>query len=367
MSTSSSDQPHFAYLLLSHNNPRQVEALARRILDLSPHAQIVVHHDSRAADPPWGGRPSAPIHLVERGRVSWGDWSMIEATLRMLRYAVDQLDADWFVLVSGEHRPAVDLRQWEMTAAESGNDALLGAVRLPAHLRFGTSDFELNQYLARSRHRWRLVSRPRRNAVHRAMGLLMKISTRIRPIMSVEYIHRRDAWAVGSVARLAPGARLALLPRLAVVRAEPAGSEGCPRDRSGRRPVVRAELDPRRGVPADGAASGTRAHNRGRTDNVRARHAGGALSRLEAALAPRRSRRLGLGTSVRAKGRPRRTPGGRREYRRGRGRAAGRRAKPHDSRDLSGAATPAWGADMIRPGLVYTLPSRGHCRRACRS
>jgi hypothetical protein len=197
MSTSSSDQPHFAYLLLSHNNPRQVEALARRILDLSPHAQIVVHHDSRAADPPWGGRPSAPIHLVERGRVSWGDWSMIEATLRMLRYAVDQLDADWFVLVSGEHRPAVDLGQWEMTAAESGNDALLGAVRLPAHLRFGTSDFELNQYLARSRHRWRIVSRPRRNAVHRAMGLVMKISTRIRPIISVEYIHRRDAWAVG--------------------------------------------------------------------------------------------------------------------------------------------------------------------------
>ncbi len=29
------------------------------------------------------------------------------------------------------------------------------------------------------------------------MGLLMKISTRTRPIVSIEYVHRRDAWAVG--------------------------------------------------------------------------------------------------------------------------------------------------------------------------
>ncbi len=29
------------------------------------------------------------------------------------------------------------------------------------------------------------------------MGLLMKISTRTRPIASIEYVHRRDAWAVG--------------------------------------------------------------------------------------------------------------------------------------------------------------------------
>ncbi len=72
------------------------------------------------------GNPPAGIHLVERGRVSWGDWSMIEATLRMLRYAVDRLDADWFVLLSGEHRPAVDLQPMgSERPPQSGNDALL--------------------------------------------------------------------------------------------------------------------------------------------------------------------------------------------------------------------------------------------------
>jgi hypothetical protein len=197
MPASVTDQPRFAYLLLTHKDSRQVEGLARRILDLSPNALVVVHHDARAVDLPWSGLPTGPIHLVERGRVSWGDWSMLEATMRMVRYAVDRLDASWFVLLSGEHRPAADLRQWELNTAKSGNDALLDAERLPDRIRFGAADSLRNQYLARTRHRWRLYRRPRHEVVHRSMGLLMKVSTRIRPILSVEYIHRRDAWAVG--------------------------------------------------------------------------------------------------------------------------------------------------------------------------
>src|ERR1700722_4053797 len=83
VSPSSPGNPSFAYLLLTHKDARHVEGLADRILDLSPGAQIVVHHDAGANDLPWRGAPSGPIHLVERSRVKWGDWSMIEATLRM--------------------------------------------------------------------------------------------------------------------------------------------------------------------------------------------------------------------------------------------------------------------------------------------
>jgi Core-2/I-Branching enzyme len=203
-----SEQPRFAYLLLTHKGPAHVEELARRIMDLSPSAHIVVHHDAAASDLPWGGRSSERIHFVERGRVSWGDWSMIEATMRMLRYALDRLDADWFVLVSGEHRPAVDLRQWEASTAASGHDAVLDGERLPERLRFGRADFERNQYLARTRHRWRLLARPRHRVLHRSMGLLMKLSCYARPIVSVEFVHRRDAWAVGRRRRAHPVRRL---------------------------------------------------------------------------------------------------------------------------------------------------------------
>ena len=197
ISTALPRPPRFAYLLLTHKEPLHVEGLAQRILDLSPDASIVVHHDAAAVETPWGGKDSERIHLVESGRVSWGDWSMMEGTVRMLRDAVNRLDADWFVLLSGEHRPAVDLLQWEASISASGNDALLPAEKLPDHLRFGLVDFERNQQLARIRHRWRLIDRPRHPALHRSMGLLMKLSQHTRPLISVEYIHRREAWAVG--------------------------------------------------------------------------------------------------------------------------------------------------------------------------
>jgi hypothetical protein len=35
---------------------------------------------------------------------------MIEATLRLLRYAVDNLSSDWFVLLSGGHRRVTGLQ-----------------------------------------------------------------------------------------------------------------------------------------------------------------------------------------------------------------------------------------------------------------
>lgn len=196
--------PSFAYLLLAHKEPAHVENLAGRILDLSPTAHVIVHYDVDGGEPPWHGEPSGPIHLVERSRVLWGDWSMIEATLRMVRYAVDSLEVDWVVLLSGEHRPAVMLPEWEAHIAASGKDALLPGQRLPSRLSFGPAELEQHQYLARSRHRWSLVDRPRHHVAHRSFGLLTKLSSWLRPVVSVEYIHRRNAWAIGGWRRPGP-------------------------------------------------------------------------------------------------------------------------------------------------------------------
>jgi hypothetical protein len=190
-------EPRFAYLLLTHKNVSDVEELAERIVSLSPAARVVVHHDVEASGLPWAGQPPEPFHLVERGPVRWGGWSMIEATTRLLRYAVRELDADWFVLLSGEHRPAVDLSRWECDVAASGADALVRADELPPRLRFGWRDFEANRYLARGRHRWSLMPRPRSDLAHRAVGGAMKIARGVQPLVAIEYFHRHDAWQVG--------------------------------------------------------------------------------------------------------------------------------------------------------------------------
>ena len=196
-SAAEDDGPCFTYLILAHKEPRQVEALAARILELSPHGQVVVHHDLAASELPWGGRPPSRVHFVERSRVLWGDWSIVEATLRMVRFALEQLHADWFVVLSGEHWPVADLCQWEEKATASGIDAFVEADPLPERLRFGRSDEGPNMYLSRCIHSWVTVSQPHRPAAHRAIGGLWKLSLYVNPIVTVEYSHRRQTWFFG--------------------------------------------------------------------------------------------------------------------------------------------------------------------------
>jgi hypothetical protein len=183
--------------MLTHKDPQQVEALAARILELSPHSQVVVHHDLSSDDLPWGGRPPSRVHFVERDRIFWGDWSIVEATLRLVRFAVEELHADWFVVVSGEHWPVVDLRAWEESSAASGIDAFVEADPLPKRLRFGRADEGANMFLSRCLHRWVTMRQPRMAAAHRAVGGVFKVSLYIAPLITVEYSHRRESWFFG--------------------------------------------------------------------------------------------------------------------------------------------------------------------------
>ncbi len=189
--------PCFAYLILTHKDPQQVEALAARILELSPHGQVVVHHDLASDDLPWGGRPPSRVHFVERDRVLWGDWSIVEATLRLVRFALEELHADWFVVLSGEHWPVVDLRAWEDSSVASGVDAFVEAEPLPKRLHFGRADEGANMFLSRCIHRWVTVRQPRMAAAHRAVGGVFKLGLYISPLYTVEYSHRRESWFFG--------------------------------------------------------------------------------------------------------------------------------------------------------------------------
>jgi hypothetical protein len=190
-------RPLFAYLLLTHKEPRQVEALTARLLELSPDCEVVVHHDLDAREMPWDGQPPSRVHLVERTRVLWGDWSIVEATLRMITFATDRLGADWFVVLSGEHWPVVDLARWEEDLGTSGFDAVIPSSRLPRRLHFGRTDLDGNRFLARCIHRWVAVTRPRSALVHRALAGVSKVSCLTHPILKLEFSLRSDAWFIG--------------------------------------------------------------------------------------------------------------------------------------------------------------------------
>jgi hypothetical protein len=193
-----------AYLILTHKDPQQVEALASRILTLSDTGQVVVHHDLKADPLPWDGSPPARVHLVDRVRVEWGDWSIVEATLRMFRFARDRLDASWFVVLSGEHWPVVNLAAWERTLPSGGVDAYLPAQRLPRRLHFGTRDLDGNRFLARCVHRWFRVHRPKSDLAHRALAGLSKVSLRTHPLLKLEFSLRSESWFIGVPRRRGP-------------------------------------------------------------------------------------------------------------------------------------------------------------------
>jgi hypothetical protein len=191
------DSAKVAYLILTHKDPDQVMALADRIHHLSPTSHVVVHHDRKADTLPWGDTPPQWVHLVDRVQVEWGDWSIVEATLRMFRLAHQQLKASWFVVVSGEHWPVVNLEAWEKAIAASDVDAYLPAVLLPPRLRFGPSDRDGNRFLARCIHRWFRINRPSSELVHKVLAGLSKISLWTHPVAKLEFSLRSNAWFLG--------------------------------------------------------------------------------------------------------------------------------------------------------------------------
>jgi hypothetical protein len=194
----------FAYLILSHKNVAQVEALAQRILRLSPEAHIVVHHDRKDSATPWNGRPPAQIHLVDRMTVEWGGWSIVEATLRMVRFAVERLASQWLVVLSGEHWPVVDLAAWEAKVSASRSDALIPMEALPTRPRFGRRDADANRDVARCLLRWFAVRRPPWKPTHKALGGLSKLTNFTHPLLKLEFSQRNDSWFIGVPRRRGP-------------------------------------------------------------------------------------------------------------------------------------------------------------------
>jgi hypothetical protein len=196
--------PLVVYILLSHKDPVQVESLAERILDLSPRGLVLVHHDLNSERVPWCGCPPARVRLTERSRLSWGAWSIVEATLRLMSQAEEDLQADWIVIISGEHWPCTDLATWERGLGELETDAIVSSIELPRRLHFGARDLEPNVFLSRVVQRWSYFAQPRWRVGQVALRQLSRIALLIEPIFSLEFSIRHNGWFIGVPRRRGP-------------------------------------------------------------------------------------------------------------------------------------------------------------------
>jgi hypothetical protein len=94
-----------AYLVLAHENPKH---LARLLDSLSSESSVIfVHIDRKSPADAFAGIRGENVHFARRRfAVHWGDFSVVEATLELLRLGVAyEPPLERFVLVSGADYP----------------------------------------------------------------------------------------------------------------------------------------------------------------------------------------------------------------------------------------------------------------------
>jgi hypothetical protein len=90
------------FIVLAHAQPVQFRRLASSLVD---HGRVVAHLDARS--PIDSFLAPGVDFLADRIVVRWGGFSIVDATLRLLRHAVNDSSCSHVVLLSGDSYPLV--------------------------------------------------------------------------------------------------------------------------------------------------------------------------------------------------------------------------------------------------------------------
>lgn len=91
------DSVNIAYLILAHKNPDQFKRLINRLED-----DVYVHIDKKSDLSKFYVNRKNVKFINERVSVNWGGFSMVEATLNLIRVSKANKKYDYYVLLSGD-------------------------------------------------------------------------------------------------------------------------------------------------------------------------------------------------------------------------------------------------------------------------
>jgi len=158
-----------AYLITSYRPPHQLLRLLATLRRAQHESPIVVHQDRFRSS--WDAGLVASIGGVEvltsEAPVSWGDFSIVDATWKSLSWMVKHLDFDWVVFLSEQDYPIGPLDKLEATLASSGVDALIDAKTLD---RIEDADLRMD---CDRRYNYQYTALPR-------PGLMARLPPRVR-------------------------------------------------------------------------------------------------------------------------------------------------------------------------------------------
>lgn len=121
-----------AYLILAHDNPSHLRRLVKAIT--SPSSVCFIHIDKKSNIVDFLPMVSENVILIaERLAVYWGDFSIVEATLVLIRAALTDLrHFDRLVLLSGTDYPLRSVSYIESFFSRHASDEFINLVQMPA-------------------------------------------------------------------------------------------------------------------------------------------------------------------------------------------------------------------------------------------
>jgi hypothetical protein len=120
------------YLIVAHNHPKHFQRLLKAIL--TPQSSAFVHIDAKTDIAPFAPQVTRPnVHFAEhRVPVYWGEFTMVEAVLGLMRAALDENPAyDYLVLISGSDYPIRPPVSFENFLARNSSQEFINVVQMP--------------------------------------------------------------------------------------------------------------------------------------------------------------------------------------------------------------------------------------------
>lgn len=123
-----------AYLILVHNTPKHLQRLITALS--SGSSSFFIHLDKKSNIDDFLGIKGNNVHFTrKRVPVFWGDFSIVEATLILLRTALaDRCNFDRFVLLSGADYPLRSASYIEQFFESNPNKEFINLVAMPSEV-----------------------------------------------------------------------------------------------------------------------------------------------------------------------------------------------------------------------------------------
>ena len=124
------------FVLLTHSKPHQIQRLVTRLNTMFDMPPIVIHHDFGKCPLPDDLLPPNVSFVRPPTETGWGDFSLVEATLRGLTQMYARPDSpEWCVLLSGSCYPTKPAAQILDDLTAGGFDVHIDAQRIGREFR----------------------------------------------------------------------------------------------------------------------------------------------------------------------------------------------------------------------------------------